>query len=111
MWIFEDAGRNGGNGADSSVEKLGLEDIAGNGVGGVFGLEERIMSRDCGTEECRVVVVEDCRTGGGLDLDVKSHIHLFLDTVVDVRRMFESSVLSPLSSHIVETGAPQLTIV
>ena len=42
---------------DSSEEKFGLEDMAGNGVGGVVELEERIMSGNCGTEGCREVVV------------------------------------------------------
>ena len=88
VWRFEAVGRNGGLGVDLSEEKLGLEDIAGNGVSGVVELEERIMSGDCGTEDCRVVVVEDCRTGGGLNHDGKSHMQLCLDTIVDVRRMF-----------------------
>ena len=49
---FEAAGRNGGIAVDSSEEKFGLEDFAGNGVGGVVELEDRIMSGDCGTEDC-----------------------------------------------------------
>ena len=44
MGGFEAVGRNGGIGVDSSEGKLGLEDFAGNGVGGVVELEERIMS-------------------------------------------------------------------
>ena len=44
VWRFETVGRNGGIGVDSSEERLGLEDIAGNGVGGVVELEERIKS-------------------------------------------------------------------
>ena len=46
VWRFDAAGENRGNGADLSVEKLGLEVIAGSGVGGVVGWEERMMSRD-----------------------------------------------------------------
>ena len=78
MWRFEAVGRNGGIGVDSSEETLGLEDIAGNGVGGVVELEERIMSGDCGTEDCRVVVVEDCRTGGGLNHEQIAHVFLLI---------------------------------
>ena len=36
---------------DSSEEELGLEDVAGNGVGGVVSSEERTR---VGTEDCRV---------------------------------------------------------
>ena len=57
---------------DSSEENLGLEDIDGNGVGGVDGLEDRIPSgkfrRIVGTEDCRVVAAKDCRTGGKLKI-------------------------------------------
>ena len=44
MWRFEAVGRNGGIGVDSSEGNLGLEDIAGNGVGGVVELDEKSMS-------------------------------------------------------------------
>ena len=72
VWRFEAVGRNGGTGVGSSEEEFGLEDVAGNGVGGVVTLEDRIMSGSCGrivgTEDCRVVVVEDCRAGGDLKI-------------------------------------------
>ena len=42
VWRFEAGDGNGGIGADSSVEKLGTKDIAGNGVGGVVRLKERM---------------------------------------------------------------------
>ena len=77
VWRFEGAGRNGGIGVDSSENNLGLEDIAVNGLGGVVELEERIMSGDCGTEDRRIVVLEDCRIGGKLNFDDKSHMLLF----------------------------------
>ena len=105
MWRCEAVGRNEGIGVDSPEEKLGFEDIAGNGVGGVVELEERTMSGDCGTEGCRVVVVEDCRAGGELNNDGKSHMQLLLDTIVDARRMSYSNVLPSLSSQIVEKVA------
>ena len=51
---------------DSSDEKLGKEDIDSGGFDGSG--DSRILLEDCtgivGTEDCRVVVVEDCRTGG-----------------------------------------------
>ena len=68
MWRFDAVGGNGKMGVDSSEDNLGLEDIDGNGVGGVDGLEDRRLLGNCGrivgTEDCRVVVAEDCRTGG-----------------------------------------------
>ena len=73
---------------DSSEGKFGKEDIDMSKSGCIDGLEDRILWEDCGggvgTEDCRVVVVEECRTGG-------SHMKLCLDTVVDVRRMHDSS--------------------
>ena len=69
VWKFEEGGdRNGGIGVDSSEEKLGKEDIDRSRSGGIDGSEDsRILLEDCGgivgTEDCRVVVVEDCRTG------------------------------------------------
>ena len=70
VWRCEAVEENGGIGVDSSTEKLGLEDIDGNGVGGVDEVEDRILfgnsRRIVGMKDCRVVVVEDCRTGGEL---------------------------------------------
>ena len=43
MWRLEAEGRNGGIGADSSVDNLGTKGIAGGGVGGDVRLEERSM--------------------------------------------------------------------
>ena len=59
---------------DSSEESLGMKDIAGDGFGGVVESEERIMSGNCGTEDRRVVVVEDCRTGGGFSFCDQYHV-------------------------------------
>ena len=53
-------------------------------------------------EDCRVVVAEDCRTGG-------SHMECCLITIVDVRRMYGSLQLHSLpllNSQIVEQTAP-----
>ena len=67
--------------------------------------DSRILLEDgrgiVGTEDCRVVVVEDCRTGG-------SHMELFWMTIVDVRRMYDSlklHSLPSLNSQIVEQTA------
>ena len=53
---------------DSSEESLGMKDIDGNGVGDVDEVEDRILLGNCketvGTEDRRVVVVEDCGTRG-----------------------------------------------
>jgi len=87
---------------DSSEEELGLEDVAGDGVGGVVKLEERTH---VGTEDCRVVVVEDCRTGGELKSRShagESHMRIFEITTRDSRRMHRSLYFqsSPsLTSH------------
>ena len=64
VWRFEAVRRNGGIGVDSSEEKLGLEVIDRSGIGGIDGLEDdRVMLGNCGrvvgTEDCRVVVVEN----------------------------------------------------
>ena len=89
VWRFEEGGdRNGGLGADSSEENLGKEDIDRSRSGGIDGSEDsRILLEGCGrivgTEDCRVVAIEDCRTGG-------SHMDLLLMTIVDVRRMYDS---------------------
>ena len=68
MWRLEAAEGNGGIGVDSCEDKMGKEDIDRDKSGGIDGLEDRILLEDCGrvvgTENCRVVVVEDCRTGG-----------------------------------------------
>ncbi len=70
---------------DSSEEKVGMKDIAGNGFGGVVETEERRMSGNCGrivgTEDCRVVVVEDCRTGGefkSCSMSGELHMNMFV---------------------------------
>ena len=78
---------------DSSEEELGSEDIDGNEVGGVVELEDRIMSGNCGTEDTRVVAVEDFRTGGELNIFSiagETHMQFIFDTIVDVRRMCDS---------------------
>ena len=70
MWICEAVGRNGGIGVDSSEENLGSEDIGRSRTGGIDRSEDRMLLGNCGrvvsAEDCRVVVVEDCRTGGEL---------------------------------------------
>ena len=47
---------------DSSEDNLGLEDIDGNGVGGVDEVEDGILLGNCkiivGTEDCRVIPLE-----------------------------------------------------
>ena len=48
--------RNGGIGADSSVETVGTQDIAGEGVGGVVVTEERIQERDGGLRKAAGMV-------------------------------------------------------
>ena len=82
MWRVEAGGRNGGTGVGSSAEESGTKDIAGDGFGRVVDSEERSMSGNCGrivgTEDCRVVVVEDCRTGGEFNFDDKTHMQLCL---------------------------------
>ena len=105
VWRFEAGSRNGGTGADSSAEELGTKDIAGEGFGGVVRWKERTR---VGTEdEC------GCRGGlkgsfcGGLNIDRKSHLQIFHDTIIDVRRMYSSEyILSnphALTPQIVET--------
>ena len=100
VWRFEAVGRNGGLGVDSSEEKLGLEDIVGNEVGGDVELEER--SR-VGTEEC-CGLQGSCCGGlkgsfcGGLSMENKPHLQIFLDTILDVRRMYDSMYIYK-SSH------------
>ena len=73
----------GGIGVDSSEEKLGEEDIERSRSGGIDGLEDRILLEDCGgvvgTEDCRAVVGEDCRSGGELkscSIAGESHMQL-----------------------------------
>ena len=70
VWRFGAVGRNGGIGVDSSDEVLGVEDIDRSGIGDIDGLEDQILLGDSvrvvGTQDCRVVVVEDYRTGGEL---------------------------------------------
>ena len=43
MWKFEAVEGDGGIGVDSSEDSLGMKDIDGNGVGGVDGVEDRII--------------------------------------------------------------------
>ena len=68
VWRFEAVEGNEGISVDSLEESLGMKDIDGNGVGCVDKVEDRIMLGNCGiivgTEDRRVVVVEDCRTRG-----------------------------------------------
>ena len=102
MWGFYEVEGSGGIGVDSSQEKIGKEDIDRSRSGGIDGLEDRNLLEDCGgivgTENCKVVVVEDCRTGG-------SHMELCFLTIVDVRRMYDSVKLHSLpllNSQMVE---------
>ena len=89
-----------------------MEDIDGNGVGGVDGLEDWILlgngGRVVGTEDCRVVVLEDCRTGGKLkscSIAGESHMQICLQTIRDSRRMNSSlNFQSSPSSVIHEIG-------
>ena len=88
-------------GVDSSEEEFGLVGVAGNGFGGDVESEER--SR-VGTEECCGLQGSCCgglkgRFCGGLNIDGKSHMQLFLDTIVDVRRMYESKHIL-LNPHV-----------
>jgi hypothetical protein len=73
---IEAGGRNGGIGADSSAETVGMKDVAGNGFGGVVVTEERIQERDGGLKG---------RCCGG-----RSHIETFLKLIVDKRCMSKS---------------------
>ena len=70
VWRFEAVEGNGGIGVDSSEESLGMKDIDGNGAGGADEVEDSIPLGNCkgtvGTEDRRVVVVEDCGTRGNL---------------------------------------------
>ena len=89
---------------DSSEEKIGKVDVDRSRNGGIDGLEDdRILLEDCGrmvsTEDCRVVGVGGCRTGG-------SHMDLFLMTIADIRCIYSSlqfHSLPLLVSQIVET--------
>ena len=77
-----------------------MKDIDGNGFGGVVESEERSRF---GTEECCGLRGSCCgglkgSLCGGLRIDVKSHMQLFLDTMIDVRRMYESMNINK-SSH------------
>ena len=96
VWRFEAEDGNGGIGVDSSVEKVGMKDIAGNGFGGVVESEERIMSGSCGMNGRRVVAVEDCRTIEAFSFCDKSRVLLFLSTIVDKRRMSKSLTTNPV---------------
>ena len=94
---FEAVGRNGGIGVDSSEEEFGLVGVAGNGFGGVVKSEERIPvgteeRRDCGLQGscCGGLKGSFC---GGSSIDVKSHMQFFLDTIVDLRQMYESKYI------------------
>ena len=77
---------------DSSEDNLGMKEIDGDGFGGVVESEER--SR-VGTEEscglrgscCGGLKGSFC---GGLSMVNKSHMQMFLGTIFDVRRMYES---------------------
>ena len=93
VWRFEAEGRNGGIGADSSAETVGMKDIAGNGVGGVVRLEERMCSCRGGLKgsSCGGLKGSFC---GGLNIDKTSHLQIFHDTIIDVRRMFRSKFIS-----------------
>ena len=82
VWRFEAEGRNGGIGADSSAETVGMKDIAGNGVGGVVVTEERIQERDGGLKG---------RFCGG-----RSHIETFLKLIIDKRCMSKSLISDPV---------------
>ena len=60
-----------------SEENVGKVDIHKSRIGGIDGPDiDRILMKDCkgimGTEDCRVVAEEDCRTGG-------SHMELCFD--------------------------------
>ena len=108
VWRFEAEERNGGIGADSSVEKVGMKDIAGDGFGGVGKSEERSMSGDCkgtvGTEERRVVVVEEFGTGGKFEScshAVDSHMRIVERTIRNSRRMHRSLYFQPCPLSIV----------
>ena len=106
MWRIEEVDGNGGIDVDSSEENIGKVDVDRSKSGGIDGFEDdRILLEDCGgivgMEDCRVVVAEDCRTGG-------SHMECFLMTIVDVRRMYDSLQLHSLpllDSQIVEQTA------
>ena len=82
VWRFEAVDGNGGIVIGG---KLALEDIDGNGAGGVDEVQDWNLFGNSGiivgTEDCRVVVVEDCRTGGKLQKLQHcrriTHAHLF----------------------------------
>ncbi len=54
------------------------------------------MSESCGMNGRRVVAVEDCRTIEGFSFCDKSHVQLFLSTIVDKRRMSKSLTTNPV---------------
>ena len=81
-----------------------MENIDRSGIGGVDGLEDRTLLGNCGTivgtEDCRVVVAEDCRTGGEFNscsIPGESHSNIFVvEKMQQFRRiafghMFEDS--------------------
>ena len=83
--------RKGGIGLDSSVGESGTKEI-GDGVGGDVRRKERIS---VGTEAlqgsfCGGLQGSFC---GGLNMDRKSHLQIFHDTIIDVRRMYSPSYI------------------
>jgi hypothetical protein len=87
--------RNGGIGVDSSAEKEGTKDIAGEGFGGVVSWKER---SDLGTEDEYEGLQGRFCGGGG------SHIDMFLTSLIDRRKMdssltVHSHPLITLQSH------------
>ena len=91
VWRFGAVRENGGTGLDSSEEELGLEDVAGDGVGGVVRSKQRAR---VGTEDCSRVALGGLQgsiCGGG-----ESHIDNFLTSMIDKRRM---NILLTVRSH------------
>ena len=86
-WRIEEGGdRKGGSGLDSSAESLGMEGIDRSRSGGI-GTEEFCGLR-CSC--CGGMKGSFC---GGSSIDNKSHMQMFLDTIIDVRRMYESKYI------------------
>ena len=87
-----------------------MKDIDGDGFGAVVESEEK--SR-VGTEElcgfkgscCGGLKGSLC---GGLNIDVKSHMQIILDTIIDVRRMYESMYIYKSSHTLSRSVVDQL---
>ena len=92
-WRIEAEGRNEGLGADSSVDKLGMGGIAGDGVGGDVEVKERSKVGNCGSSKAFV-------TGRDLGAPGELHMNMFLKSLDDKRCIHSALNFQPLSNML-----------